>query len=1050
MHLKGAGADARPAESGAAPVLTMVGRGALALAVLLLVGLLGRDVAAPATAQIQGAQGVPVFRAQVGPPPSLAAAPPVVIAATPVADYAIDVGRLGGPRAAGAAPPARPATGAIGTSNAYLSIGADHIPASTTSSIGVAASGFTAGETVDVYLNGSLGFSPTADGSGRLSFTLSTGAGTGTLTILATGRTSGQSAGSAAQVVSGPTVPGLAIAPHAINPNGSGALTAVLTGFPASTAVTIARNGVAAGTINTDANGRASVNINLTAGPDGAAVYSAHTATTGQFAGQSIEERADAGTPPVGDQNSTRAFIDRAIFDSTVTTNVLGLVGEGFQAGESVAVSGCISASHPADANGSVQAFLVLGATPGTNQCVLTGGTSGHVARAAVQGDPLVTNVPAALAGPSNLAVGGGTFNFLYDRLAANESGTIYVDGASQPGAPTTDGTGSGAMSLAAPSTAGIHSVLFAGSSGDFAVAPLYVVAAAPTPTPTATASPTNTATSTLTPSVTATGTNTATPTITATPTNTATSTLTPTVTPTPTDTATGTPTATGTSTGTPTPTGTPTSTPTLNGTATSTSTALPVTCGGCRLFVTNLGSNSVSVYDVQGTPFALPTLPTGSSPRDVVAQPDGKRLFIANQGGGVSVYDIQGTPTVLPTLPAGTQPQSAAVQPDGQRLFVANVNDNNVSVYDIQGTPTVLPSLPAVSDPLGVAVQPDGKRLFVTNGSVASVSVYDIQGTPTVLPALPAGRLPWGVAVQPDGKRLFVANDSANSVSVYDIQGTPTVLPALSAGSGPIGVAVQPDGKRLFVTNFSGASVSVYDIQGTPIVLPSLPAGNGPWGVAVAVGVATRTPTATPTATNTATPTNTPTSTPTPTSTATNTLTATPTNTPTPTSISTPTSRATNTATPTSTPTSPPTATPTPTGTAAATATRTPTAAPVTSTPTATPPPAPCAPRPPVGVAAVPNGDGRLRVTLTANTNAGTPTNALASVQVAPGTNAVVYTGLLVQQGPFTLTLPPGTTSTTLYVGRLTPGQASTQSLVVTDGCGAWPTFVGGGPSAF
>jgi hypothetical protein len=88
--------------------------------------------------------------------------------------------------------------------------------------------------------------------------------------------------------------------------------------------------------------------------------------------------------------------------------------------------------------------------------------------------------------------------------------------------------------------------------------------------------------------------------------------------------------------------------------------------------------------------------------------------------------------------------------------------------------------------------------------------------------------------------------------------------------------------------------------------------------------------------------------------------------------------------------------------------------------------------------------------VTLTANTNAGTPTNALASVQVTPGANTRVYGGLYAQQVPFTFTLQPGTASATLYLERLTAGQASNASVVVTDGCGAWPTFVGGGPSAF
>jgi hypothetical protein len=60
------------------------------------------------------------------------------------------------------------------------------------------------------------------------------------------------------------------------------------------------------------------------------------------------------------------------------------------------------------------------------------------------------------------------------------------------------------------------------------------------------------------------------------------------------------------------------------------------------------------------------------------------------------------------------------------------------------------------------------------------------------------------------------------------------------------------------------------------------------------------------------------------------------------------------------------------------------------------------------------------------------------------------VYAELYAQSVPFTATYAPGTTQATFYVARLTPGQASSVSLVATDGCGAWPTFVGGGPSAF
>jgi hypothetical protein len=190
---------------------------------------------------------------------------------------------------------------------------------------------------------------------------------------------------------------------------------------------------------------------------------------------------------------------------------------------------------------------------------------------------------------------------------------------------------------------------------------------------------------------------------------------------------------------------------------------------------------------------------------------------------------------------------------------------------------------------------------------------------------------------------------------------------------------------------------------------------------------------------------------TPTPTATATSTATATPTGTATATATASPTSTGTAIPTTTGTPTRTATSTATPTGTATATrtATGTPTAT-GTATRTATQVPASCAPRPPVGIAAVPNGDGRLRVTVSATTNPGTPTNQLSSLHFAAGTNAEVYAELFAQSVPFTVNYPPETMQATFYVARLTAGQTSTVSVEVLDRCGSWPTFVGGGPSAF
>ena len=51
---------------------------------------------------------------------------------------------------------------------------------------------------------------------------------------------------------------------------------------------------------------------------------------------------------------------------------------------------------------------------------------------------------------------------------------------------------------------------------------------------------------------------------------------------------------------------------------------------------------------------------------------------------------------------------------------------------------------------------------------------------------------------------------------------------------------------------------------------------------------------------------------------------------------------------------------------------------------------------------------------------------------------------------GPFDVATPAGASSYTFVVRRTTAGQGVQVPFTVTDACGNWPTFVGGGPNAF
>jgi hypothetical protein len=104
------------------------------------------------------------------------------------------------------------------------------------------------------------------------------------------------------------------------------------------------------------------------------------------------------------------------------------------------------------------------------------------------------------------------------------------------------------------------------------------------------------------------------------------------------------------------------------------------------------------------------------------------------------------------------------------------------------------------------------------------------------------------------------------------------------------------------------------------------------------------------------------------------------------------------------------------------------------------------CTPRPPVNVQTTAADPGRLLVRISVSG----ANNWLNTLQFGAASNALIDAGsFMAATGNFTLNAPPQTTATTFYVRHQGTG-ATTVPLTVTDGCGTWTTFVGGGPSAF
>lgn len=118
------------------------------------------------------------------------------------------------------------------------------------------------------------------------------------------------------------------------------------------------------------------------------------------------------------------------------------------------------------------------------------------------------------------------------------------------------------------------------------------------------------------------------------------------------------------------------------------------------------------------------------------------------------------------------------------------------------------------------------------------------------------------------------------------------------------------------------------------------------------------------------------------------------------------------------------------------------------TNTPT---PAANCSPRPAVTVNAVNAGGGVLQVTIAAGGTQATGPR-LQQLQIGAATNAQIdipVAGLTNVTGNQNVNLPLEIRTLTLTVRHASAG-STTVPLTVVDGCGSWPTLVGGGASAF
>jgi len=190
----------------------------------------------------------------------------------------------------------------------------------------------------------------------------------------------------------------------------------------------------------------------------------------------------------------------------------------------------------------------------------------------------------------------------------------------------------------------------------------------------------------------------------------------------------------------------------------------------GKTLYIAEAAAKQIAVFDTDRTE-VVATIPIGAKPTGLALSGNGKLLYVtcADPEGTVCIIETDAA-KIVKRLPAGCGAQSPVLSPDGKTLYVCNRFDNSVSVISTEQRKEIK-SIHALREPVAADITPDGRWLFVgnhlphgpaTGDSVAcNISVIDARRQAFEIDiALPNGATGLqGIAVSPDGTFVFVSH---------------------------------------------------------------------------------------------------------------------------------------------------------------------------------------------------------------------------------------------------------------------------------------------------
>ncbi|MEQ8955801.1 MAG: YncE family protein, partial [Gammaproteobacteria bacterium] len=187
--------------------------------------------------------------------------------------------------------------------------------------------------------------------------------------------------------------------------------------------------------------------------------------------------------------------------------------------------------------------------------------------------------------------------------------------------------------------------------------------------------------------------------------------------------------------------------------------------------------ASEVGFYNSSGERVA--GVPVGQTPHEMILDPDGRHLYVSDNGvlwmdyqgpGGntISIVDIVEQKKVG-TISLGDfhRPHGMDIDPQSRRMIVTAENPDRLVLLDLDTGAVVEDYDNGGSAPHMVTLGREGKWAYASNSGSNTIGSVNLDTGETVI--IPVGQWPQGSVLSSDGERLYVTNGKSGTISVID-----------------------------------------------------------------------------------------------------------------------------------------------------------------------------------------------------------------------------------------------------------------------------------------